>query len=384
MSDPDIIQMQREANEAMVNAQRAQIAAEKAQVMLQARMVDMKAAKREHHPELCIRANRNYDEAQEEYVKCMNMRDAMMSMHEKLTTEVSQVTTQRELSRFGSLGRFPSNSNLRKSEEVAKAREDPWFYTDGANGNRGGRPKIPFRHLYLAPLPIGNRRRVAKFYNKYMWEHSIGIRNESIQCVVTDEWSTGNDIVVSRILPLTTSKNILTRLGLKRRDVNNPRNMLIVARNIKQYFDECRLTFLLHDEGIGKEERLGLCFRMHVWDNSILTKPIFKGSKLTVGDFDGKVFFFFSDEKTPFLRALSYHAQRSYESAKRRGDFRFFPEKDIRPVEYGCPLPYSESITCSDPSEDDVDDDLSAASSDVWSVDTENLPNPTDYPILND
>ena len=245
--------------------------------------------------------------------------------------------TQREVSRFGPLGRIPSCS-LVVNEEIAN--DNPWLQADMGRSFCG--------------IPLCSRKRVAQFYKKYHWQRVFGSPSK-IQCFVTGQWSScRNHVTVGRILPKSTSKSVLFRLGLTKRDLNHARNMLVLATNIKKYFDIQRLSFVLHEDGM--PSNVGLCFRMVVWDKTILNKNIYKGSSVTIGDFENHVFRFYSDESIPFLRALSLHAQQSYERAIQK---KYVNANHLRPTEFGSPLA-CESITCSASQEEmDIDDDLS-------------------------
>jgi len=331
---------------------RAAAAAEEARIMLEARMHDMKVAEKEEGPELVMRAKKALQEAQEEYQNCQGFRDTLLGNYSKLAESEVQATTERDLARYGSMGRFPSSAML---VNKGPQRDNPWL--DADIGRRFRKP------------PFGNRKRVAKFYKKYHWDRVIGSRGR-VQCMVTGVWSTSSrQVVASRIMPKTTSRSVLESLGLSRADINKPRNMLLLARNIKKNFDMQKLTFILHEEGMATE--IGLRFRLKMWDTEISDEPICKGSKMTIGDCEGQIFRFYSDERIPFLRALSLHAQRSYGRAQQRG---YIKDSEPRPAEYGSPLP-CESITCDSADEDDysLESDRSIA--------TEVLLEPLDYEL---
>ena len=331
----------------------ANAAAEEARIMLEARIHDLQVAEQEEAPEISERASRALQEAREEYEALQALRDTIMDNYSKLAESEVQATMERDLARYGSLGRFPSCSLI---VNEGNQRQNPWLDADI------GRP--------WRKLPIGSRRRVAKFYKKLQWNRTM-LTKVRLQCMASCVWSYDpRKIVACRILPKSTSRNILDSLGLTRADINSPRNMLLLARNIQRSFEMQKLTFLLDEDGMTTE--MGLCFRLKIWDSTIKDKPIFNGSKMTIGDCDGKMFRFYSDENIPFVRALSLHAQRTYERAKDKG---YIEDNEPRPAEYGSPLP-CESITCDSSNNDD---DYSLESD--RSIATEELLEPLDYEI---
>jgi hypothetical protein len=349
--------MQRHENILIVKQQcmLAEAAVQEAHVALQARMLDLQMAQKEKNKELSMRSHQEVLKAQEEVKKKEGYRQVLVDTVSQLMENQDKALTRREVSRFGPLGRVPS-SMLVVNEEIQN--ENPWLDADAG-------------HYFRGPPPF-SRTQVAKFYKKYHWTN-VFLTPGMVQCMVTGEWSSrGDQVTVSRILPKSTSKSVLTRLGLSQRDLNHSRNMLVLSHKIKKLFDRQRLSFVLHEDGMTKD--VGLCFRMVVWDKTVLKKKIFKGSRLTVGDFENKMFRFYSDEHIPFLRALSLHAQQSYELAIKK---RFLHASHKRPAEFGSPL-LRESITCSSEEMNDEDDDLSLDSD--QSVATEKMLDSIDFP----
>lgn len=334
------------------DAARAEFHVEEARLAMEARMVDLQVAEKEQMPqELSLRANKALEEAQREYQKRAMFRDALLQNHYKLKDEKIQAATERDLQRFGVLGRFPSNSNL-SGKELPKM-QDPWLDSD-------------YQKWFRWTLPF-NKCRVAKFYKKHYWGRVL-FEPSSVQCMVTGNWSNrSGDIVASRILPKTTPKSVLKSLGLKRKDINDPRNMLLMSRNIKRYFDTSRLTFIMCENEYKNVEDAGLCFQLKVWDQHIRGKRLYPGSTMTIGDFEGKPFRFFSDDRLPFVRALSYHAQRTYERALKRLDI--YADTEPRPLEFGCPLRDCETISYDEDEYDAQSETSSLASDDTATED---------------
>lgn len=347
---------------------KASAAVEEARVVMEARMVDLQVSQKEEGQELSIRANRAYAKAREEYESREDYRDMLLDNYSKLAESEVQATTEREVARYGTLGRFPSTSAIIND---GIQEDNPWLDADF-----GG---------HFRATPLGNRRRVAKFYKKYTWDRVIATRGRA-QCMVTSMWSnSARHVMAGRILPKTTSKSVLESMGLTRAHINDPRNMLLLSRNIKMFFDLQKLTFLLHEEGLPTD--VGLCFRLKLWDRRVKDKKIFKGSSMTIGDCDGKMFRFYSDYHIPFLCALSLHAQRSYEYARQK---RFIKDEEPRPAEFGSPI-LGESISYGSEMIDDVassvssgegsDRGLVSEKDSERSVATELLLEPLDYEV---
>jgi hypothetical protein len=310
----------------------AAVKEEEARVVMEARMKDLQVAENEQGQELSLRAQEALNHARVEYKKKKDYRHSLTEIHHNLTEHELQAETERDLARFGSLGRVPSITVL---ENPGVQWDDPWEDAD-----------------VMRPLrfpPPGNRRRVAMFYKKHQWDNNITVMPR-LQCMVTGLWSSfSHPVVASRILPKTTSNSVLQSLGLKRRHLNNPRNMVLLSKKIKEKYEESRLTFLLNEDAGDTE--LGLSFRLKIWDTRIREKKICRGSKLTIGDYEGKVFRFYSDERIPFVRALSLHAQRSYERAIRK---HYITADEPRPKEYGSPLAWTESVDLSSDEGDNI------------------------------
>ena len=296
-------------------------------------------------------------EASAEWTKRKSYREWVLKKYLALAETELKAAKERESVRLG-YDRIPSASLFVSDKPLEKYPQEMFPFS----------PRGDFSSsLFRRPM-LGNRARVAKFYEKYHWRNNP-FTQARIQCMVTSEWSHCGQVVAGRIIPVYTPKKTLEMLGLSRQDLDSPRNMLLLSWKIKKNFDLLKLTFILHEDGLNKD--YGLRYRLKVYDNDIKQKKIFRGSKKTIGDFDGKIFRFHSDDRIPFARALSFHAQKAYERAAARRLIK--TDKVARPVEYGSPL-NSEAITC------DFTDDQSSTESDR-SVATEEIWEPLDFDV---
>jgi hypothetical protein len=294
-------------------------------------------------------ASKTANEARNEWTKRKAYREWLLKKYLALAETELKAAKERESIRLG-YDRIPSAALFASDKPVEKYPQETFPFS----------PRGDFSSSLLSRPMLGNRRRVGKFYERYHVKcDPFGLAR--VQCMVTSEWSCTGQVVAGRIIPVYTPEKTLKMLGLSRRDLDSPRNMLLLSWKIKKNFDLLKLTFILHEDGLNKD--FGLHYRLKVYDNEIKGKKIFRGSKKTIGDYDGKIFRFHSDDRIPFVRALSFHAQKAYERAVARRLFKV--DQVPRPVEYGSPLK-CEAITCDFSDDQSTESDRSVATEEIW------------------
>jgi hypothetical protein len=122
------------------------------------------------------------------------------------------------------------------------------------------------------------KRRLVKYYNcKNWWPFGTKLR-----CMVTNEWLSPDVVIASHIWKSSTRGKGLLTFGLTINDLTDPRNGLLVLKDIQNAFDMKQLCFLYQPFGTVPT------FRVKVLDVSIKDRPI-KGSSKIFADIDGAV-----------------------------------------------------------------------------------------------
>jgi hypothetical protein len=148
-------------------------------------------------------------------------------------------------------------------------------------------------------IPVAKYHHLRSFFSK-----------AKVQCMITKKWGDAKKVVVvntrSRIsFAGDVSEKLLMKPPGYETDI---RNFLLLSEGIKQAFEHGRLTF------VSVKDKW--CFRMKVLDSTVMNEPIYKGSNLNIGHYDGYKMIF-KEEKMPFPRALSFHAEISLRHAKK-------------------------------------------------------------------
>lgn len=139
-------------------------------------------------------------------------------------------------------------------------------------------------------------RNTLKIYLKFNYSKT--------KCMVTGQWGNGEQVVGAHIIPRSVNTVEVNRvLGYTSDDINHARNGLLLAKGIEEAFDRMQISFIktnpLHDK-----------LYMKIWDESVLDNPIWKGSKLTIRNFQNNPLSL--GRHNPFKRGLSYHAYRCF------------------------------------------------------------------------
>lgn len=128
-------------------------------------------------------------------------------------------------------------------------------------------------------------------------------KRKQYPCMLTGQVGDGEKVVAAHIAPAKSKIRILNYIGMTADDINNPRNFLLLAKNVEVCFDRQQLSFV-------KENPLSNDLILKIWDSSASTIPIWESSKLLIGKYDGKKLLL--GDHNPFRRALSYQAYQAY------------------------------------------------------------------------
>ena len=116
-------------------------------------------------------------------------------------------------------------------------------------------------------------------------------------------------ITLSHLLPRSTEAKEKLSLGYGRDDIENIRNSLILCNGFEYAFDHKFISFVPSDKPFSENK-----YKLHIWVDNVRTDPIYEGSDLTIGSFDGAALNLTVGRHVhyPFRRALSYQAFRSF------------------------------------------------------------------------
>ena len=198
---------------------------------------------------------------------------------------------------------------VRTLSTTSPSSEDPW----------------ESQKIQAPPRPEGLREKAARHYG-----HCDFTGNSVIaKCCLTGIIGDRKMVTNAHLLPRNAPAHFLEELGID--DVDDVRNMVILCQNVEKLFEQKRLCFLLDDDEPG-------CFVLKIWDEKVKNKPLFDGDPLAdrqnIGTYSGHKMRF-AQGKTPFTRALSLHAQCSYETAKKN---KWIDADEPKPDKYGSPL----------------------------------------------
>jgi len=137
-----------------------------------------------------------------------------------------------------------------------------------------------------------------------------------LRCMILDHFFPKQLVIASHIWKHCTHGEGLDEFGLREDDLSNPRNGILMCRDIEQAFDTKRLCFLVDRL---RSDNL----TVKVLDPVLLsptTSPMVISGHSTVkfSDIDGLVLQH-PVGNLPFRRILDFHAKRSYQKAINRG-----------------------------------------------------------------
>ena len=257
---------------------------------------------------------------------------------EKLYLEFNQVLFQKSKdsassprrSIHRSVASSPPVKLLRRNlEDAFPALDNPWACPD-----EGG-SIISDSSLGSRSQTSGNKSKEDKSSLKEKVGNHYGSRKNpknkgeqsKYQCCVSGEWGEGREVVVAHLLPKRSDHVWLDRLEID--DVDNYRNLVLLAYEIENAFDHQQLCFVPQNVHGGTEMVL------RILDDKIREKHIHPKSKRTIGEYHGEPmkfnFLLNPGLKRPFSSVLSLHTLKSYELAKKKG---WVPEDNETPPKF--------------------------------------------------
>lgn len=138
---------------------------------------------------------------------------------------------------------------------------------------------------------------------KILKYYSLGTKTV---CMLAGETVPPDQIKLAHILPRSTKAHIFRKLGMESSDINDIRNLLLLSKNVEEAFDSMKISFVARVNSEFRKELI-----MHVWDNSVLEKPIYPGSTRNIGEFiDQPLNLQMNADQVhmPFKRCLSFQA----------------------------------------------------------------------------
>lgn len=130
-------------------------------------------------------------------------------------------------------------------------------------------------------------------------------------CCVTGKKGDHNQVTAAHLLPRSAPPRFLEKLDMDlKRGFDSFRNVILLAKNIKEAFDAQCLCFV-------SEENTGE-FELKILDEKVGDEPIWNGSTIKIKTFSGKTMKY-ADKNRPYSRVLSYHERTSYIKAINEG-----------------------------------------------------------------
>ena len=151
------------------------------------------------------------------------------------------------------------------------------------------------------------RRAVIAYYQPY----NIG---KKVDCMILGR-NTG-EVVAAHLMPsrLKRRSNKWIALGLPRDAESNPRNGLLLDKNIEEAFDQKEICFFYNPFENDKSRRLLL----QVLNPALLNKRVVKNDPLKWSELQNRPLIL-PDDKIPFLRVLNHHARCAFRKAAVQG-----------------------------------------------------------------
>jgi hypothetical protein len=169
------------------------------------------------------------------------------------------------------------------------------------------------------------------------------------RCMLSGEVGFGQQVVVAHLIPAKSSTDDLESLGFTAIDADSLRNGLSLAKGFEEAFDHRQASFietigkkstledqasfietLLRDPGKRTDEAdysLTTTYTFTIWDSKCRENPLWKGSQLKVGQFEGRSLVL--GNVNPMKRALSLHTYHCFLHSKLA--------KEFHPKEFGSP-----------------------------------------------
>lgn len=172
--------------------------------------------------------------------------------------------------------------------------------------------------------------------SKADYEREFGIPAQELRCMVTgisqnsliaaapkSSSTPKNPVTLAHLLARNADAKEMASLGYRKIDIENIRNSILLCKGIEEAFDRKYISFVPSDKPFSRNR-----YKLHIWADSVRTEPIFEGSSLTIGSFDGAALDLTVGitAHNPFKRAMSYQAFRAFKTWYKIFDLKELPE----------------------------------------------------------
>lgn len=161
--------------------------------------------------------------------------------------------------------------------------------------------------------------------SKLDYDHAYGVRVADLKCMITSithaeliaaappSSKPKNPITLSHLVARNADAKERLSLGFRKADIENIRNSLLLCKGIEEAFDHKFISFVPADKPFYSNR-----YRLCIWVDAIRTEPIYEGSTLTIGSFEGALLDLTvavgAIPHNPFSRALSYQTFRAFKT----------------------------------------------------------------------
>ena len=205
----------------------------------------------------------------------------------------------------------------------------------------------PWWSTLKAPKRVAGMREKSATHHGYCIVQTSG--KVHAKCALTGIIGDGDVVTNAHLLPRNAPTHHFDELDV---EMDGVRNMIILCAHVKDAFDAKDLCFLVDPDRPGH-------FVLKIWNPKTRNKLLFPATagydKQTIGSYEGHAMKF-PEDKIPYTRVLSLHAQCSYHTAMSNG---WIDDEEPKPDIYGSAFK-NDVVLFRDimaPPEPDADDD---------------------------
>ena len=135
------------------------------------------------------------------------------------------------------------------------------------------------------------------------------VQPSALRCMVSGLQPLSNYLILSHLLPRSTTNKVKETLAIGISDVDSVRNFLILCKGFEQAYDSKNISFIPADNPFSNNR-----YMLKIWTNTVRKEKIYEGSNQTIEDFENcplnlKVG---DADHNPFKRIISYQAYRAF------------------------------------------------------------------------
>jgi hypothetical protein len=136
-----------------------------------------------------------------------------------------------------------------------------------------------------------------------------GITINSLKAANPSSSPPSNTVTMAHLVGHCVEAKEAVSLGYFSEELESIRNTVLLCKGIKEAFDRKFLSFVPADSPFAADR-----YKLYIWVDGIKPKPIFPGSAINIGAYEGAPLnlTIVGSTHNPFHRALSYQAYRAF------------------------------------------------------------------------